>query len=236
MLNGLIRRLTGRAHPYRELPGIAKSVMAEHLTYLSIERMQSLLSEIEAVKKSNVAGDFAEFGVALGGSAIVIASLRESRSFEGYDVFGQIPEPGTSDRSDAHSRYEVIRNGLSQGLAGEEYYGYRKDLYGDVVAAFARHGLDVDDVSIALKKGLFQDTLHPHPHKRYSLVHIDCDWHDPVYFCLKTLSPQLSSGAAVLIDDYSDYEGCRLAVDRALREDKTLKLDRVKPHAVLRKI
>lgn len=236
MLKGLIHRLTRRAQSNTELPGIAKSVMAEHLTYLSIERMQSLLSEIEAVKKSNVAGDFAEFGIALGGSAIVIASLRESRSFEGYDVFGQIPEPGSSDRPDAHSRYEVIRNGLSQGLAGEEYYGYRKDLYRDVVAAFARHGLDVDDVSIALKKGLFQDTLHPRPHKRYSLVHIDCDWHDPVYFCLKTLSPQLSSGAAVLIDDYSDYEGCRLAVDRALREDKTLKLDRVKPHAVLRKI
>ena len=39
-----------------------------------------------------------EYGVALGGSAVYLASEGyDRRRFQGYDVFGMIPEPGEQD-------------------------------------------------------------------------------------------------------------------------------------------
>lgn len=105
---------------------------------------------------------FFEFGVALGGSAILIASAasRLRRPFFGFDVFGMIPPP-LSEMDDAKSkeRYETIVGGRASGIGGEVYYGYRDNLYDDVVRAFARRGLHTDGKNISLVKGLFEETL-----------------------------------------------------------------------------
>ncbi|WP_352750147.1 hypothetical protein [Mesorhizobium sp. M0701] len=48
--------------------------------------------------REKVPGDFIEYGIALGGSAIYIASeLDGDRHFHGYDVFGMIPSPTEQD-------------------------------------------------------------------------------------------------------------------------------------------
>jgi asparagine synthase (glutamine-hydrolysing) len=145
--NGLKRRID-RAR----LPAIARQVMDDGLTYLSRERMLSLVAEVSRVNRLGIAGNLAEFGIALGGSSIVIAHKRRNRSFAGYDVFGMIPAPGSSDSEDAHSRYQTIKSGRSSGIAGKQYYGYQDDLYSTVVASFERHGLHVDQSAISLHK------------------------------------------------------------------------------------
>ncbi|MFC5584106.1 TylF/MycF family methyltransferase [Nitratireductor kimnyeongensis] len=217
------------------LPPVARDVMKDGLTYLPLERMASLNAELERMVAQDVPGDIAEFGMALGGSAIVLAKSRGKRRFLGFDVFGRIPPPTDDDGADAHSRFKVIAEGKSTGIRDGEYYGYVDDLFGRVVSSFEKYGLRVDNQSIILRKGLFQETFSPSESDRFRLVHIDCDWYDPVFFCLTSVSRCMSPGGVVIVDDYNDYEGCRNAVDKVLAEDASLLLERTLPHAVIRK-
>jgi asparagine synthase (glutamine-hydrolysing) len=229
------RKLATRIARMR-LPAIARQVLDEKLTYLALDRMRSLTGEMARIDREQVPGDLIEFGVALGGSSIVLASLRGNRRFSGYDVFARIPEPGANDGDDAHARFKVIASGQSQGLGGDAYYGYQDNLYDRVKASFAKFGMTVDQQAISLHKGLFEETFAPAPDARFALIHIDCDWHDPVHFCLTRAAPLLSKGGVILVDDYNDYEGCRVAVDTVLAADRSLALERTRPHAVIRKI
>ncbi len=174
-------------------------------------------------------------GVALGGSSILLASwaLASGRRFSGYDVFSMIPPPGELDGAKSHERYEVIASGDSHGIDGQgEYYGYMENLRDVVIGHFRTHGMEVDGDALCLHEGFFQDTLHPSA--PVALAHIDCDWHDPVALCIERLRPHLSQGALLIFDDYNDYEGCRLAVDQALRDHPELTLIHKEPHAILR--
>src|SRR5262245_37697661 len=91
------------------LPTIATAVLKRRLTYLAPDRLASLFDGIANVKDAKASGDFVEFGVALGGAAICIASeLPAGSRFIGYDVFGMIPPPGPVDGESSNERYEII--------------------------------------------------------------------------------------------------------------------------------
>jgi asparagine synthase (glutamine-hydrolysing) len=200
----------------RTLDPVTRAVVKDHLTYLPIEKLRRIQRALD--QSSGIDGDILEFGVALGGSGIILAhGAKGARRFIGFDVFGMIPPP-TSDKDDAKSRqrYETIRSGQSKGIAGDEYYGYRTDLFEDVRAAFARHGVPVDGSKVMLVKGLFEETWPTVAVGSIALAHIDCDWYDPVKFCLDVCADKLGEGGIVIIDDYNDYGGCRTAVDEFL--------------------
>ena len=213
LLRSFRRRLLGRVANARLLP-ITRAVRRENLTYLSAEKLARIESALQMTRA--VKGDIVEFGVALGGSAIILAKSSSKRFF-GLDVFAMIPPP-TSEKDDENSRarFQEIKAGRSKGIGGDDYYGYRPDLYSDVVGAFQRHGLTVDGEQIVLAKGLFEDTLPKLPVEAIALAHIDCDWYDPVRFCLESIADRVSDGGIVVIDDYYDYGGCKTAVDEFL--------------------
>jgi asparagine synthase (glutamine-hydrolysing) len=192
-------------------------VRAERLTYLTEQKLLRLEQELARVLAADVPGDILEFGVALGGSAIVLATHCQPRNFHGFDVFGMIPEP-TSDKDDSKSkeRFRVIQSGQSKGLGGDRYYGYRENLFEDVKASFRRHGTSVDGKRVTLHKGLFQDTWSAYSGSQIAFAHLDCDWYDPVEFCLSAVAERLSVGGALLLDDYHDYGGCKSATDEFL--------------------
>lgn len=226
-LRSKIRRLFSGLEA-RRLEAPTRAVRDEGLTYLTVEKLLRLEKLIDRVKAAKVPGDFVEFGVALGGTAIILARhAAGDRRFHGFDVFGMIPPP-TSDKDDAASRerYDVIRSGKSEGINGETYYGYRKDLLKDVKDSFTRHGLAVDGDRIALHKGLFEDTLPHVPIHSIALAHVDCDWYDPVSYCLRSIAPRMSDGGAILLDDYNDYGGARAAVDDFCRENGNFKFEK----------
>lgn len=211
LLDKLTRRIA-----LTQLQPIVRAVVRERLTYLSPAKLKRLEAAIERTR--NVTGDLLEFGVALGGSGIILAhDTRPGRDFHGFDVFSMIPPP-TSEKDDDKSkeRYAAIKAGQSEGIGGEEYYGYRADLISDVKAAFARHGAPVDGARVRLHQGLFEDTWDAAGVQRIAFAHIDCDWYDPVRFCLESCAAKLSVGGLLLIDDYNDYGGCRAAVDEFL--------------------
>lgn len=224
----------------RRLGETARSVRLDGLTYLSVEKMERIEQALREVEAAGVPGDFLEFGVALGGSAIVIAerAVADGRTFRGFDVFGMIPEP-TSDKDDAKSkeRYRQIASGKSRGLRGGVYYGYRSDLFTEVVASFARYGLPPVPGSVELHKGLFEETVPvvlPDPSRPIAFAHIDCDWFDPVAYCLKTVGDRLAVGGIVVLDDYNDYGGCRTAVEEFLATRPDLELE-IGPSAAIRR-
>jgi len=215
-------------------PPIFQRVRADRLTYLDDGKVANLETCIEDVNREYVPGDFLEAGVALGGSAIALASsMGNGRAFHGYDVFEQIPPPSERDKEDAHSRYGVITQGRSEGLGGDLYYGYVDDLYNVVVGNFEHYGLPVDGERICLHKGLLEDTFFPKG--PVALAHIDCDWHDPVMLCLERAHPLLSPGGYIVLDDYNDYSGCRIATDSFLAAHDDLEIVKGEPNLVLRR-
>ena len=94
MFRSLFDRLRPAAPPLPAISPIARRVKEARLTYLSDGKLDAIERALGDVARRNVPGDFVECGVALGGSAIVIASwMPAGRAFHGYDVFGMIP-PG----------------------------------------------------------------------------------------------------------------------------------------------
>jgi asparagine synthase (glutamine-hydrolysing) len=232
-LTALPRRLAQK-YWRSTLSATARAVQDARLTYLSAAKLHVLECCLARVEADGIAGDCVEFGVALGGSGIVIARrMAPRRRFVGYDVFGTIPPPSARDGADAHERYRVIAGGRSAGIGGDPYYGYQEDLYNTVKANFAAFDVPVDGVCVRLVKGLFQDTVSFADGARVAFAHIDCDWHDPVALCLERTYARLASGGIVVLDDYNDYGGCRTAVQAFLVRRRDMRLLDASHSAVL---
>lgn len=229
-LERILRQFVGR----RLLSEISREVLDARLTYLSIRKLLTIERLMRRIDKSGVPGDVFECGVALGGSAIILASLMAgSRSMYCFDVFGMMPPPSDNDPEVVHHRYQVISDGSAAGIGGDVYYGYLDNLYDHVAANFKRFQQPVDGQRIVLKRGLFEDTLNPTA--PVAFAHIDSDWHDSVRLCLERIWPVLSIGGYVVLDDYNDYPGCRIAVDDFVRRTPTANVMQKAPNAVIQK-
>lgn len=104
---------------HKEHYDLINRVINNKLTYLD----KAALSELYLTFKSACEnGIFIEAGCALGGSALTIAfSKSKSRPLYIYDVFDVIPPPSISDGNDVLGRYEVIKEGKSEGINGDIY-------------------------------------------------------------------------------------------------------------------
>ncbi len=230
-----LRDRAARGWDRLNLSAVSRAVKRERLTYLTATKLRSLEDCLRRIDAEQVEGRCLELGVALGGSAIVIATLASTRSFTGYDVFGQIPAPGTHDDAKSHERYQVIAAGKSQGIGGDDYYGYEPELRQRVIRSFAQHGLTVDGGRISLVQGLFEHTLLLEGKGPVALAHIDCDWYEPVKLAIERIYPVLSRGGYLIFDDYLDYGGCRRAVHELLSARDDIVVSRISGHLVAKR-
>ena len=205
------RRGLRLARAHMALSPTGRRVRKERLTYLSAIKLRTLELCMQRINAEGVEGDVLEAGVALGGSAVLLATLMgPTRTFHGYDVFATIPAPTERDPLESHERYEVIAAGRSKGMDGDLYYGYRKDLYEAVSQTFRAYGIG----RYELHRGLFEATLHPQG--PVAFAHVDSDWYDPVKLALERVYPHLVHGGIVVLDDYFDFGGARQAGDEFL--------------------
>jgi asparagine synthase (glutamine-hydrolysing) len=198
---------------------LARQVQDERLTMLGARKLLRIERLLAALRRDRVAGDVCEFGVALGGSGILLAraALRDGREFHGFDVFGMIPPPQSEkDDVDSRRRYEEIAAGKSPGIGGDLYYGYVENLHDVVQRNFATHGVPVDGKRVVLHKGLFEETLPGYADRAVALAHVDCDWYDPASLVLNTLAPRITPGGAFVMDDYHAFGGARVATQEFL--------------------
>jgi O-methyltransferase len=214
------------------ISALAEAVTAANLTYLDRSKIELLEACVREVQDGEVGGDFLEMGIALGGSAILLANqMGHGRRFHGYDVFQMIPPPSDADPPAVHERYRTIVEGRSEGIGGDTYYGYLDDLYERVVASFERFGRPVDGERVQLHGGLFDETLRPTA--SVALAHVDCDWYEPVKLCIDRVWPHVSPGGLMLFDDYTEYGGCTRAVDEFAGAQADAELRTREPSAVV---
>lgn len=197
---------------------VIASIRAARLSYCGAPKLENIAEALQLVQAARVPGRYLEAGVALGGSAILIARMKPAAvPLDLHDVFGMIPPPGPSDGDDAHRRYEEIRSGASAGIGGDAYYGYRDNLMEQVLANLRQFGIDLQRDQVTTVPGLFEDTLRPVG--PVAFAHLDCDWYDSVRVCIERITPVLSVGGMMVFDDYSSYSGCKRAVDEWLAAD-----------------
>lgn len=200
----------------REHASLIRRIRDERLTYLNDAKLAALANTCRSIEQQKRPGLFLEAGCALGGSAILIASIKHrQRPLYVYDVFGMIPPPSDQDTDDVHDRYKTIVEGKSSGIDGDEYYGYKSNLYEEVQANLMRFGIHPKENSVWLIKGLLQETMHLT--QPVALAHVDVDWYDPVMSCLQRVFPHLVVGGSIILDDYHDWGGCRKATDEYLK-------------------
>lgn len=194
---------------------LIEELKARRLTYLSRQRLSSIAEAIREVEENCIPGEILEAGCALGGSSILIAKLKNSaRKFIVYDTFEMIPSPSENDTKEVHDRYRMIIDGKSEGIGSDLYYGYEDNLIEKIIGNFHLFSVGLTEQNVYLMKGLLQETMHID--SRVAFAHIDVDWYDPVKTCLERVSPNLSIGGVIIVDDYFDWGGCRKAVDEFL--------------------
>lgn len=191
-------------------------IRARNLTYLTDRKLAALTQTCHAIEAAGIPGIFIEAGCALGGSSILIATLkRPDRPFFIHDAFGMIPPPTEEDTEDVHRRYRTIMEGKSKGIRGDQYYGYVENLHEVVQNNLAAFGIDLAARRMALVKGLVQETLVVD--QPVAFAHVDVDWYEPVLTCLSRIFPRLVVGGSIILDDYHDWGGCRKAADEYFR-------------------
>jgi asparagine synthase (glutamine-hydrolysing) len=214
-LRAQVRALRAQSGAEAPVSALLTAVRDRRLTYLSPAKLAALARTCQAIEEQQIPGVFIEAGCALGGSAVVIGSLkRPQRRFEIYDVFGMIPAPGANDPPEVHQRYSEIVGGSAVGLGGDRYYGYEADVERIVRRNLESFELDLEVCNIVLVPGLVQNTLTgvgP-----VAFAHLDVDWYEPSRVCIERLYPRLSIGGSIVVDDYHDWGGCRQAIDEFL--------------------
>jgi O-methyltransferase len=73
--------------------------------------------------------------------------------------------------------------------------------------------------------GWFHETFPKVELGEIALLHVDCDFYDPVKLTLETWYPKVIFGGFVQLDDYGSFEGCRKATDDFLIAHPELTLE-----------
>jgi len=184
------RQLFGRIRPY---------------TMIGERRLFSLYTLACEVCQRDLPGNFAECGVAAGGSSALLAAViaRHSRSprlLYAFDTFDGMPDTSLYD---THAGVPAAAIGWGAGTCAAP-----EDSLREVCAK-----LGVRDF-VRPVKGLFADTL---PTTRaqigtIALLHVDGDWYASTRDILENLFDQTAPSAPIQIDDYGYWQGCQRAV------------------------
>ena len=172
-------------------------------TAVFVPRLVALYKLSEEINRRSVPGDIVECGVYNGGSAAIMASLCErsplNRNVWLFDSFEGLPKPTDKD--------------------GDEAPAYEGWCHGDLskVKKVLRK-LRIPESRVHIVKGWFQDTFPSVQIRDIAILHIDADWYESVKLCLEKFYDSVQPGGYIVLDDYGDWEGCRIATDEFLKK------------------
>lgn len=143
---------------------------------------------MKLVIEGGVEGDFAEFGIGLGGTSVFFARMAKKygRKFLAVDSFEGLPEP------DAVKDNHYFLQGDYCPPSGEDNY----DRWMQYNSRF-----DVDDV-LYTRKCFFKDLEIPNEFEKFAFVHLDSDLYDSVYDSLEKVWDRMPDGGIIAIDDF----------------------------------
>jgi cephalosporin hydroxylase/predicted SAM-dependent methyltransferase len=180
-------------------------------TMLSEERLHSLYELARRACIFDVPGDFVECGVAGGGSCALLASViakhsRRPRRLFACDTFSGMPAPTDKD---IHEDQRAENSGWGSGTCSAPT--------ASLMEACGKLGVESIVTPV---QGLFADTL---PGLRdqvegLAFLHMDGDWFQSTWDILVNLYERVQDGAAIQVDDYGYWKGCRDAVHQFEKE------------------
>ena len=167
-------------------------------TLLSNINLFFLMELMRRLDEQRVEGNIIECGVYKGGSAGVLGYAVSRSPFDRrlrlYDAFRGMPK--------AHE-YDDNR---SKSMEGQ--------LVGDPAQArriLRRVGLSDERYDVIV--GWLEDTLPVAQEEAIALLHIDCDFYEPVKLVLERFYEHVEPRGYVVLNDYGGFEGCRRAAD-----------------------
>ncbi len=164
------------------------------------ERLTLILKRLDQALKHHIPGDIVEFGCYLGTTSLFIARLLEAsttiRRFHVYDSFEGLPDKTIEDASVAGSDFK----------AGELKASKRQ-----LIRNFKHAHLK----SPLIHKAWFNELKNKDLPNQIAFAFVDSDFYHSIYNSLEMIWPRLSSGGAVIIDDYnrSSLPGATRAVN-----------------------
>lgn len=186
---------------------------AAPFTMTSRERMYACWQSANYVVSAGIPGAVVECGVWRGGSTMMLAAALSdagdrSRTIWLYDTFTGMSEPSEADaKADGQSarvRWEASRR------AGDVVDWCLAPI-NEVKGNLRRTGYPEE--RIKLVKGKVEDTIPGEIPNEIAILRLDTDWYESTKHELHHLLPKLVRGGVLLIDDYGEWRGARMAVD-----------------------
>jgi len=194
--DGVRQRLRGTGQPPQ--PDLMASAGASSLvTPLNLHLLQEL---VQRLGRLGIEGDIVECGVYRGGSAAVLGSAmiglgdERPRKLWLFDSFAGMPPAGEQDGAFSHT--------LEGTYVGSEQETRR-------LLALA----GVPPGRFQIVTGFYAETFPTIEAPPTALLHVDCDFYEPVKLTLEKFYPRLSPGGFVVLNDYGIYKGARTATD-----------------------
>lgn len=167
------------------------------------EELAVILSSLAAVSRDGVPGDVVEFGCYVGTTSLFLQRWLEAenagRTLYVYDSFEGLPAKTAPDESPAGTQFQAGSLAASKTA---------------LVRNFQKAGLRLPIIT----KGWFNELTPADVPASVSFAFLDGDYYESIKHPLRLLTPVLSPGAVIVVDDYRNeaLPGAARAVDEWL--------------------
>jgi hypothetical protein len=189
----------------------------EGFTMTSLERRYHLLQAVRHVVQHRIPGSIVECGVWRGGSMMLVAKTLlqcgdTSRDLYLYDTFEGMPPPTEVDK-DWKARPAAARLRADETAKAESGIWAISSLE-EVKRNMTAVGYPQERLHFI--RGKVEVTIPACLPETIAILRLDTDWYESTAHELTHLYPRLTSGGAIIIDDYGYWQGARQAVESFL--------------------
>lgn len=163
-----------------------------------------ILTELQRVLDARTPGAVVEFGCYVGTTSLFIRRLldarNQTREFHVYDSFAGLPPKRVEDSSPAGEQFQAGELSVSKK---------------DFLMNFKKASL----IPPVVHKGWFEDIIPVELPDTVAFAFLDGDYYDSIKHPLCHITPKLSDGAIIVVDDYANeaLPGARKATDEWCR-------------------
>lgn len=197
-----VRAILGEIRSVVRYPGLY-SVYKKFSKY-TMFNYHGYIQNLLLAKKVKVEGCIIECGTWRGGMIAGFATvLGNHRSYFLFDSFEGLPEVTEKD-GDRALKYQIDTKENPE-------YGWDNC---KAEIGFAQEAMKKSGVQhYKLEKGWFENTVPKFDKsQKIALLHLDGDWYESIYLCLEHLYDSVAVGGMVIVDDYTNWDGCTRAV------------------------
>ena len=177
---------------------------------MKIGNLETIAKQLE-----DVPGDVAEFGCFEGENTEHMARCFKGRRVWAWDTFEGMPDDGyipEIDNSDPPGKWKPCKDPLHHFAALRTSHGM------DIVPVKGIFSVTIPNWELQVRYGEMADV-------KFAFVHVDCDHYHAYRRVLEFVTPRMSPGGMVRLDDYECCQGAKKATDEWLGKGG-YKLDR----------